>query len=358
MDLTLRSVQEEFREYISTRIAKALPLLSARPGLRVLDSKRYLSTAGKADEVGEGEEELQQVLLLVRKLREALVASRRVDRFAVEAYELSAHLAVLCGDATQLAASLPRLVLELYPATTTATEIGSGDVDALASKLGITDMKEGRRLRMVGLYLLQTLCSSGRATRLGQYTSGSEPLSRGFSEYRHLRASLSSLYGDALDPHLETCDVVYTALRDVDPFALARVLAGGALDGWQRLIVLSVVPALRSAAWGVAKKAYMYLPVSERFVGMMRNDAAENGGVGADERWLIGLLMLGTNVLPDTSAQVANEKTPDDWDADADDPSINDQVERTRLLHFLTAHLAPLTDRIMPLKQGSAIKLR
>ena len=358
MDLTLPTVQAELREYISTRIASTLPLLSAVPALRVLDSDRYLPHGkGQLEKVSEGEEELQQIVLLVRKLREALVASRRVDGFAVETYELSTYLAVLCGDATQLAATLPRLVLELYTATATA-DSDCADVERLASKLGIHHTREGSRLRIVALYLLETLCLSGRATRLGQYSTGSEPLHRGCSEYRHLRATLSATYGDALHPQLTICDGVYMAIRDVDPFALCRLLTGGTLDGWQRLLVLSIVPALREAAWRIASKAYMYLPVSSRLVSMIQNDVAkmEEGEAGEPERYLVQLLVLGTDVLPDTNAKsTPNQPAPDDWDADDD----NDQVERTRLFHFLTCHVPPtLTDRIMPLKHGSAIKLR
>ncbi len=52
-----------------------------------------------------------------------------MDGFAVEVYELSAYLAVLCGDVPQLAATVPRLVLELYPSVPTGSDKENGGHD-------------------------------------------------------------------------------------------------------------------------------------------------------------------------------------------------------------------------------------
>ncbi|EST08711.1 hypothetical protein PSEUBRA_001792 [Kalmanozyma brasiliensis GHG001] len=381
MDLTSSEVQQEFRDYISTRLnEKALPLLSNATGaaLSVLSSARYLPSPAKTA-VSAGEEELQQVLLLVRKLREALVASKRTDGFAVEVYELSAYLAVLCGDATQLAATLPRLVLELYPSGPTE-ERGSEDVIRLAKHLDLEHTTENRRVRVVSLYMLQTLCLSGRATRLGQYDSESgsvmEPLHRGLREYRSLRATLSSLYGSELDPHLSMCDTLYEALRDVDPFRFSRLVMGKEgyqMDGWQRLVLLQTVPALRSAAWAVARKSYMYLPISARVKGMIDGTGVQ--GEGGRERFLVELLLLNTDLLLAMSEVAAEphtgkkheEEPPEEWDADdqtsdaigsrAD--SKGDLEEDTRLHAFLALQFGTtLPTRLMSIKEGHAVKIR
>ncbi|TKY90327.1 hypothetical protein EX895_000325 [Sporisorium graminicola] len=384
MDLTLPQVQAELREYISMRITKAIPLLSApAPALRVLDSRQYLprEEADGAKGVGKGEEELQQILLLVRKLREALVASKRVDGFSVEVYELSASLAVLCVDVPQLAATLPRLVLELYPSTREAAADPGRDVEQLATHLGIhPSTGEDKRMRLVSLYLLQTLCLSGRATRLGQYAAAhserTEALHRGLSEYKRLKATLTSVYGERLHSHLAVSDAVYAALRNVDSLTLSRLLCDtkGGMNGWQRLIALQVVPALRSAAWEVARKAYMYMPVSERLKGMIigGEEKVEQGPRDEEDGFWVQLLLLGTDALPPTPVGEAKQDSlrkqeqtlPDEWDAD-DDPSqpsamsASGEQEDARLLTFLTSQFGlTLPDRIMSIKHGHAVKLR
>lgn len=392
MDLTSSHVQNELREYISTRIRdKAIPLLSSssKAPLKVLDSACYLPQEEGKSGVGAdaGEEELQQILLLVRKLREALVASKRVDGFAVEVYELSAYLAVLCGDVPQLAATLPRLVLELYPSVPTTSshkgEGGDDDVGSLATHLQLhntTEIREeDRRLRVVSLYLLQTLCLSGRATRLGQYTTESgviEPLHRGLRENPYLRTTLCSLYGERLARHLEMCDAVYTALRDVDPFAYSRLLTGKGgykVDGWQRLILLQALPVLRGAAWAVARRTYMYLPISSRVEGMIRGQEGQGGEArrtGERERYIGELLLLNTDILParaeakdqSTSGTGRREDVPEEWDADEQFSSKLDEIEEEndlRLHAFLTTQFGTtLPSRLLPLKDGHAIKIR
>ncbi|CBQ69808.1 conserved hypothetical protein [Sporisorium reilianum SRZ2] len=360
MDLTLPHVQAELRAYIATRIQhKAIPLLSASlPALRVLDSQRHLprSAPGVEEKVAAaGEDELQQTVLLVRKLREALVASKRVDAFAVDVYELSAYLGLLCADVPQLAATLPRLVLELYPLVPCSS--ASEDMVALARHLGLE--AGGGRMRLVALYMLHTLCLSGRATRLGQYAAveSAAPLHRALREYRALRTTLRNLYGEELDPHLGVCDTVYNALRDVDPFAISRLLAEGELDAWQRLVLLQVVPVVRGAAWEVARRAYMYMPISGRLRGMIQG---EKEGEGGGDRFWVELLLLGEDVLP--AAPVVGpkqEEAPDAWDADDPPTTATGEQEDVRLLTFLTSHFgATLRDRLIPLKQGHAIKLR
>lgn len=385
MDLTLPQVQAELREYISTRInRKAIPLLSgSSPALNVLDSTRYLPAKGKVGGgVGAGEEELQQILLLVRKLREALVASKRVDGFAVEVYELSAYLAVLCGDVPQLAATVPRLVLELYPSTPQTAADEGEDVGKLATLLRIhspTSARKDKRLRLVSLYLLQTLCLSGRATRLGQYAAAGssgwmENLHRGLVEYISLKDTLSKVYGEHLEPHLLVCDAVYTAIRDADPFKLSQLLRGqeraGLVDGWQKLVVMQIVPVVRSAAWEVARKAYMYMPISSRVLDMIVGEVRRGEGGGEGDAFWVELLLLSVEILPNASVAQSSqgssdkrEVTPDEWDDDdessLDTSDASEKEQDARLLTFLTSQFGiTLPDRIMPLKQGHAIKLR
>lgn len=384
MDLTSFSVQHELRQYISTRITtKAIPLLTSPP--KVLTSSHYLLPSPK-DPVGEGEEELQQILLLVRKLREALVASKRADGFAVEVYECSVYLSLLCGDVMQLASSLPRLILDLYPSTTVEEQTSNEDLQQLSKHLGLEIDAKGidKRQQFISLYLLQILCLSGRATRLGQYSnddsSGAtlQPLHRGLREYKVVREKVEEVHGDVGECG-RMCDRVYVALRDVDPFALARVLERGEgggyeVDGWQRLVLLQVVGGMRNAAWGVVKRAYMYLPVGEAVKGMIEGDATVEQGTGREmeesERFLGELLLLNTNILPAESSfeatkqDIKSQETPDSWDAEDQPPppSALDRNQRendSRLYAFLTHQFgSTLPTRLTSLKTGHAVKLR
>ena len=412
MDLTTSAVQLELREYISARITtKALPLLASTDtaGLDVLDSARYLPGAqsGARKTRSAGEEELQQILLLVRKLREALVASKRTDRFAIEVYELSAYLAILCGDVPQLAATLPRLVLDLYPNPVDSDAEAENnptwdDVEKLASQLGLATMNGQRekQLRMTSLYLLQTMCLSGRATRLGQYSvadagSDHESLRRGLREYRPLRTTLATLYGDELHLHLRFCDRVYSALRDIDPFRLSCLLQertgsdGGEeyrVDGWQKLLLLQALPSVRGAAWAVARKAYMYLPISRGLEKLISSSDTSLGQAREEaqtplEAYLSELLLLSTKVVPYTDERAkrkreegfepkaASKEPPDDWDAEEPssqatrseraDLEDDGEEEDERLYAFLLSHFgSSLGSRVTSIKEGAALKLR
>ncbi|ETS60489.1 hypothetical protein PaG_05333 [Moesziomyces aphidis] len=310
MDLTSASVQAELRGYIGDRITtRVLPLLSAHvPPLAVLDSATYLGAArASAAEKTAADEELGQLMLQTRKLREAVVASQRVDAFAVDVYELSTYMALLCADVPQLAATLPRLVTELYPRMEPQDCPGASGVRELATRLGLEmyDAAE-RRMRMCSVYLLYVLCLSGRAVRLGQYAQDAAGgTQHGLREYRLLRSKLLARYPD-LEPHVRFCDRVYTALRGADPLQLARILRGNdaeyRMDGWQRMLVLHAVPAVRAAAWQVATKAYMHLPVSSHLAGIISPDAvAQPSPQTAHESHLASLLLLQTDILPPAS---------------------------------------------------------
>nr|CDI55885.1 putative protein [Melanopsichium pennsylvanicum 4] len=350
MDLTSPTVQAEFRDYISTRLVqKALPLLSspdipsnAVETISTLNSSRYLvedkhekgSDGGIGNKLGEGEEELQQILLLVRKLREALVASKRIDAFCVEVYELSAYLSILCCDVPQLAATLPRLVLEIYPNLSTSSEqvntimMGKGDVEQLATKLNVRTVEK--------------LQGFGR-------------------------------------------DDKRRALRDVDAFSYSDILQGKAnveyeVDGWQALVLVQTLPLLRKASWAIARKAYMYLPVSSGVVERIKpgKEGVERGNAnGIKERYLVQLLLLCTDILPASSSDSKGNKKEakvkkrsekfDEWDTESNhkvdsdkEHQVTNHIEDNRLYSFLSTQfdLLSLPDRLMPIKGGYAIKIR
>lgn len=364
MDLTSASVQAELRGYIGDRLTtRVLPLLSAHaPPLSVLDSTTYLGAArASAAEKTAADEELGQLMLQTRKLREAVVSSQRLDAFAVDVYELSTYIALLCADGPQLTATLPRLVAELYPHVEPHDCPGKSGVRELATRLGLEmyDAAE-RRMRMCSVYLLYVLCLSGRAVRLGQYANDAAGgTQHGLREYRLLRTKLLAQCAD-LEPHVRFCDRVYTALRAADPLQLAAILRGNGndaeytMDGWQRLLVLHAVPGVRAAAWQVATKAYTYLPISPTLASLISQDSMPPTTPRTGyESYLASILLLQTDILPPASPPSSD--TPDDWDTDTQ-PSPAE--EDARVHRFLTSHIPTLASRLTTIRSGAAVKLR
>ncbi|KAL7414070.1 hypothetical protein BDY24DRAFT_414757 [Mrakia frigida] len=100
-------VQEKFRAHIENK-------------LRTFWDREASTGLGEFDEVSIDDKQrwfvLNDVLLLLRKLREALMSSQRVDDFAVEVYELSARIALQTSNHTHFISSLSRLVPDLYVA--------------------------------------------------------------------------------------------------------------------------------------------------------------------------------------------------------------------------------------------------
>lgn len=396
MDLTDPGVQAEFRAYISTQIAsRVIPALvsSKAPKLSVLESATYLpvprnKAAPKA--ATKAEEELQQVVLLARKLREAVVASKRTDAFVVEVYRLSAQLALLCMDVPQLSTSLPRLVLDLLPlADSDAT---SPDIASILKHVDApfdTQTSPAGKTSTASLLLLQTLCLSGKATRLGQYSNGATAQSTSLQsstaslrEYRLQRAQLASVYPEN-DAHFKLCDQVYAVLRDSNPFLLASLLERPQLDIWQRILLMQLVPTVRTRAWAIARKAYMYLPISAALSLKLNPQLTLTSESSTESTLLESLLLLSTTYLPSTSdavqksskakSQVAQPPPPDDWDEDDPTAQLTEQLARTKLQHgaspIIEARIADflelefssagdLAQRVMQIREGHAFKIR
>lgn len=402
MDLTDFHVQAEFRSYISSQIAsRVIPALrSATPSkVSVLDSASYLPHPGKSTTRGssKAEEELQQVVLLIRKLREAVVASKRRDTFVVDVYRLSVYLALLCMDVPQLSTSLPRLVLELLPIVESSSS-GATDSD-LVSILQHTraqfDTKGfgDERASMASLMLLQTLCLSGRATRLGQYANGTSTQSASslpsssvsLREYKSQRAQLATLYPESAS-QFQLCDEVYAIVRDSDPFLLARLLERPQLDIWQRILLMQLIPTIRAKAWTIARKAYMYLPISSSLALKLNPHLQPTSESSTGSNWLMSSLLLADTYLPVSSSTAAQKHSttktrypppppPDDWEEDDPTSLVTKQLAQTslqqssiasaeteaRITDFLKLELGSdgdIAQRVMQIREGFAFKIR
>ncbi|WFD33868.1 multiprotein-bridging factor 1 [Malassezia cuniculi] len=151
-----------------------------------------------------------------------IVASGRHDAFAIEVYELSVLVSILCGNLAQLATSAP--LDELYNIATTThieQERLANDVKMLVGDVSIDDHATLFR----HLLRLEPLCS-GRTGHLQHYLAHN---------------------GDV-------CSPVYTSL-----------VHGSHLDHtgvfWVDTLCLHLVPRLREEAWTTLRRSYMVIPL-------------------------------------------------------------------------------------------------
>lgn len=160
-------------------------------------------------------ERIERVLMLFRKLREGIIASRRTDAFAIEAYETSALLALRIGNHPQLVSSLGVLVPGLYM----AHDASSGISGALGA-LSFDQPKRSRRPLFAALLLLYRLAYQDSPTAFWKSwmeLSGSR-----------VRAAIS-----AQTKHGALCLLAHRALVRPDPLlyhSLVRALASTEID--------------------------------------------------------------------------------------------------------------------------------
>ncbi|EJC98834.1 uncharacterized protein FOMMEDRAFT_161009 [Fomitiporia mediterranea MF3/22] len=113
-------------------------------------------------------EKESNILLLLRKLREGVLASQRTDEFALEVYELSFYLAIIFESVVQASSSLshlPELYCALRPESASASQVSSisNGAEALAVVSLIFHLCEAypsqltyyRQERLLARFLLQ-----------------------------------------------------------------------------------------------------------------------------------------------------------------------------------------------------------
>ncbi|KAG2009828.1 hypothetical protein CC2G_012713 [Coprinopsis cinerea AmutBmut pab1-1] len=101
-DLKNYNIQQEYREFIQGKLdgfSKRYPL-----EIRSADKQRI--------------EAQENLLILFRKLREGVYASKRRDEFALEVYETSFYLSIIFNSAKQIAAVMNHLVPGTYESVT------------------------------------------------------------------------------------------------------------------------------------------------------------------------------------------------------------------------------------------------
>ncbi|KAL1719031.1 hypothetical protein EV715DRAFT_199923 [Schizophyllum commune] len=102
-DLKDHGIQEEYRAFIQGKIDDAPEIWQTR-GVHNLSKEEAERRAETRD----------NILILLRKLREGISASKRSDAFAIEAYETSLFLAVISGNHRRIAPIVSQITPEPY----------------------------------------------------------------------------------------------------------------------------------------------------------------------------------------------------------------------------------------------------
>ncbi|UZJ51404.1 hypothetical protein CBS101457_000724 [Exobasidium rhododendri] len=342
-DLTNHDTQSRYRAYISERLQAhrdkfgalqssddvkdlfpvILPMASVPAKWRALG----LDTARLGS--------LQDILLLVRRLREGCVAAARQDAFAVDVYALSTALSMLIGDDVQLSSSLPRLMGLFAKAPENACEATKLDLQVL---LGTTssDQVEFDQAHSASIYLLWLSVSGGHVARIG----GAEKEARRsggvwLQERERIMRQLSMEEQDSR--WIKVADEIHGALVDNNAIRFRMQLIEGRCSIWQRAIVRRGVEMMREVVWSTLTKAYMHVPLDTQLVG---------GKSGGDD-WLERMLFVDLRSMPPPPPkEMPARDIPDSWDDSVDQltsalnsSSLQDQ---STLIHVRASRLASI----------------
>ncbi|KAH9819913.1 hypothetical protein DFH28DRAFT_885581 [Melampsora americana] len=102
-----------FEEWIKPKISKHRESFP-NPLAINLERAHYVPISPTDDLITQQLTSLGTLLREIRKLREGILASHRIDQFAIQIYELSAELALESCDLPQLNSLLPHLIFTLY----------------------------------------------------------------------------------------------------------------------------------------------------------------------------------------------------------------------------------------------------
>ena len=202
---------------------------------------------------------LQELLLAIRKLREGLVASHRMDHLTVQVYELTIFLSILCENRAQLASTITRLVQDIYPAISVGTAIT--EVQRLyvgRTRAMLKRFEENTRDMIMCVWMLEPIY----ARRPGHW-----------QEYLERRLYISQQASISPNTTLTFAHRVFHALRRETYRDLEQVLCADEFTSciWPRLLVLSLIPLVRQKNEGVLRKAYLQIPLSKEAVAMIQN---------------------------------------------------------------------------------------
>ena len=246
--------------------------------------------------------ELQEILLSIRKLREGMMSNARYDQLTVDGtikkksysvYELSVLVSILCEDASQLATSITRLNQDVY-----------GNLDSKAahdemlcqtaqnmkmlfheepipaspwlSMENKADPQVMRRYLFEAIWLMESLCSH-RPEFLQEYLQRKAFI---------LRDSKKS---PGTNVYLDFAQTAYLAVQRNDSMALRGLLTGEPQNRipstlrspkamadvfWLRVMAQSLVPRVRARSEYIVRRSYLRIPVRPEFKRMVCGEYA------------------------------------------------------------------------------------
>ncbi|KDN52962.1 hypothetical protein K437DRAFT_272016 [Tilletiaria anomala UBC 951] len=301
--------QNEFRQYISDRIK------AHRQKHGLLPHGQRLSYVSSVNP--HCQQSLEEVALLVRKLREALMATHRVDSLTLEIYMLSVLLSLLCDNAGQFATAMPRLVeelliLEAAQLTHTASQRLWCDVSNLTDDAGLPE--DNLFDFFASLYLLSRtvdLCipSAKGKERASDFMLLSLRLE---SLARAQKGRRSSPRNDMAASLLHRVKLISTHLRTGDVLSFRRLIIQSQMKSgvdpeltpWHYFLLRKVLIQLQTRTWTRLKSSYHSLTLPWY---VSSEGAVAGAGVSFDEErepaWLEKLLLTDAELDPIVCAQ-------------------------------------------------------
>ncbi|PWN25547.1 hypothetical protein BDZ90DRAFT_233991 [Jaminaea rosea] len=285
-DLTNAATQARYREYVSKRIAahcerypQPLEFYVPPTGIDAMDDEQAMLRRQAITS-------LDEILLLVRKLREGVVASRRGDAAAVEVYHLALFLAVVTLNKGQISAAIHRAVFDLYPSISVASSSSPAWPSVAADFASLRDSQTRHAARndthlfvdsketrehTASLLLLSHTCFDSKSSR------GSLE-----DDFMQLQArvvdalSLDVERDGGLTDHLLLASEVDRLIRQGNVVQLRRLLIGqhrtlptsvapgrrlAAPTVYQAMLLSQALPRCRAMAWAQLRKVYMSVPL-------------------------------------------------------------------------------------------------
>ncbi|KAL2916294.1 hypothetical protein HK105_204050 [Polyrhizophydium stewartii] len=212
--------------------------------------------------------DLDHLVMSVRKLREGVLASGRVDAFAVRVYETAARICIEAGHTAELFKSLIHLVRELYP----AVPPDSAETQALMS----------------GCLLLLLVCDVSQAGDPERCHGDAREIVQVYSQLPDGVRSSS--------PVERAMRLLSALVRDIDYVALSRVLAqAGAVE---RRLIAGMLARARPRILRILARAYFTIPLGVLLRHLCLDGDGDGDGGGED-----ALAQLLADVLPARPAQ-------------------------------------------------------
>nr|ODN85541.1 hypothetical protein L203_04790 [Cryptococcus depauperatus CBS 7841] len=261
-------------------------------------SLEQVDVKGGSKENVEEKESLDSIVLGFRKLREGVVASGRVDSFAVKGmavlsgespvdtetvFETSARYAVVAQNRPQLLSILSGLVPGLYQAYSRAAS-GETDLSGQLDKLKIADYEQ-ERVEFTSLLLVYHLVTGGQVAFNEIWSDLIHPRVGRLRTRLNPENAVVTTWATA--PFVEPCHLGFAkrasqclsehAFNPLTFFSLIDPCSPIPSSSYERTVLTWAVPQVREKAWLVLKRGYVNtnLDWARQILGLERSLAEE-----------------------------------------------------------------------------------